>query len=83
VGDLRTFETLLDRFDLDDPALVALVQIVHDTDCKDGKSCRAETIGVAALINGIASAHVDDETRLDRGASVLDDLYEHFRTAGS
>lgn len=82
VGDLCTFETLLDRFALADPALVALGQIVHDIDCKDAKFCRAETVGVASLISGIASAHADDDARLDRGASVLDDLYEHFRTAG-
>jgi len=29
---------------------------------------------------GIAAAHRDDEQRLARGAAVLDDLYEYFRT---
>ena len=83
VGDACTFETLLNEFDLGDPALVALGQIIHDIDCKDEKFGRAETVGVASLINGITNGHVDDDVRLDRGGSALDDLYEHFRTVGS
>jgi hypothetical protein len=33
------------------------------------------------VMSGIAAAHRDDEDRLARGAAVLDDLYESFRTA--
>ena len=81
VGEACTFETLLAEFGLDDPALVALGQIIHDIDCKDDKFGRAEVMGVASLIHGITRAHDDDKARLDRGVAMLDDLYEHFRTA--
>lgn len=81
VGEACTFETLLAEFGLDDPALVPLGQIIHDIDCKDDKFGRAEVMGVASLIHGITRAHDEDEARLDRGVAMLDDLYEHFRTA--
>jgi hypothetical protein len=77
-GACCTFETLLARFGLGDPALRALGEIVHDVDCKDAKFGRAEAAGLAALVDGIAGAHGDDAARLARGAAVLDDLYEHF-----
>jgi hypothetical protein len=80
-GDRCTFEVLLDRLGLDDPALRAIAEIVHDVDLKDGKFGRPEAPGVERLVDGIARAHGDDETRLARGAAVLDDLYESFRGA--
>jgi hypothetical protein len=78
-GDRCTFEVLLERARLDDPALRAIGQIVHDVDLKDGKFGREETAGVAGLISGIVLAHPQDERRLTRGAAVLDDLYQYFR----
>src|SRR5580765_705846 len=45
-GDRCTFETLLLRFGLTDPALRALGEIVHDVDCKDEKFGRAEAAGI-------------------------------------
>lgn len=80
-GDRCTFEVLVDRLGLDDPALRALAEIVHDVDLKDGKFGRPEAPGVERLIDGITRSHAGDETRLARGAAVLDDLYESFRAA--
>jgi hypothetical protein len=78
-GDQCTFEVLRERARLDDPALQAIGEIVHDVDLKDGKFGREETAGVAALIGGIVSAHLEDDQRLARGAAVLDDLHRYFR----
>ena len=77
-GDRCTFETLLARFGLTDPALRAIAEIVHDIDCKDEKFGRPETDGIARLVQGIVAAHDDDATRLARGAAVLDDLHATF-----
>ncbi|HEX5832068.1 MAG TPA: chromate resistance protein ChrB domain-containing protein [Gemmatimonadaceae bacterium] len=77
-GDRCTFETLLERLGLDDPALRAVAEIVHDVDCKDGKFGRPEAAGIAALIDGIAAAHEDDAARLERGGVVFSDLHAHF-----
>jgi hypothetical protein len=78
-GDQCTFETLLARRRLDDRALDALAEIVHDIDCKDDRFGRAETPGVASLLDGIVRTVADDEVRLQRGAALLDELYAHFR----
>ncbi|HEU0015783.1 MAG TPA: chromate resistance protein ChrB domain-containing protein, partial [Longimicrobium sp.] len=80
-GDRCTFEVLLDRLGLDDPALRALAEIVHDVDLKDGRFGRPEAAGVARLIDGIARAHADDDARIVRGGAAFDDLYESFRAA--
>jgi hypothetical protein len=77
-GDKCTFEVLLERAALDDPALQILGEVVHDIDLKDGKFGRAETPGIAGLVGGIVLAHQDDAQRLDRGAAMLDDLYRYL-----
>ncbi|MDO8094153.1 MAG: chromate resistance protein, partial [Candidatus Brocadiales bacterium] len=51
-GEDCTFETLLKRFDLKDPALVQIAEIVHDIDLKDGKFGRAEAAGINQIIIG-------------------------------
>ena len=81
-GDRCTFEVLLQRAGIDDPALAAIGEIIHDIDLKDGKYGREETAGIRTLMSGIAAAHREDEQRLARGAAVLDDLYEYFKAAG-
>jgi hypothetical protein len=78
-GDRCTFEVLLARAGLDDSALAAIGEIVHDIDLKDGKFGREETTGIAHLMEGIAAASKDDERRVERGAAVFDDFYEYFR----
>lgn len=78
VGEDCTFQTLVARFAIDDPALHAIGEIVHDIDCKDEKYGRPETAGVLGLLRGIAASTDDDDARLERGAPVLDNLYAFF-----
>ena len=76
-GDRCTFETLLQRFGLEhDGALRAIAEMVHDVDMKDGKFGRDETPGFERLIAGIVKRHARDEARIERGAELLNDLYE-------
>ena len=77
-GDRCTFETLVRRFRLRDPALRAIGEIVHDIDCKDTKFGRREAAGVEQLLGGIARESATDTTRLRRGAIVFDNLYQSF-----
>lgn len=79
-GDRCTFEVLLARAGLSDPALQAIGEIVHDIDLKDGKFGREEAAGIAHLIAGIAMANEDDEQRIAQGGPVFDNLYRYFRT---
>ncbi|MER9180373.1 chromate resistance protein ChrB domain-containing protein [Mesorhizobium sp. M0323] len=78
-GDRCSFEVLLTRAGLDDPALQAIAEIVHDIDLKDGKFGRDETTGIASLIAGIAMTNKGDEQRIAQGGPVFDNLYQYFR----
>lgn len=78
-GDRCSFEVLLDRMRLDDPALRAIADVVHDIDLKDAKFDRPETAGIAVLVASIAMAHRDDEARIDRASQALDDLYVYYQ----
>lgn len=79
-GDRCTFETLIQRFGLEhDDALGAIAEMVHDVDCKDGQFGRDETPGFARLIDGIIKRNARDEARIQRGAELLNDLYESVR----
>jgi hypothetical protein len=77
-GDLCSFEVFLKRLRIDDPALQAIAEIIHDIDLKDGKFARAETAGMASFILGVAHLHRDDQERIERGSVLLDALYEYF-----
>jgi hypothetical protein len=78
VGEDCTFQTLVKRFGLDDRALEAVGEVVHDIDCKDDKYDRPETAGIHGLLRAVADANANDEDRLDRGFPLFDDLYGFF-----
>ena len=78
-GDRCTFEVLLARLGLNDKAMTAIAEIVHDIDLKDTKFGREETGGIAHLVTGLCHASKDDARRLEQGAAVFDNLYEYFR----
>src|SRR5512132_1749387 len=78
-GDRCSFEVLLARSGLDNPALTAIAEIVHDIDLKDGKFGREEASGIKMLIAGICADTRDDDQRLARGAMIFDALYAVFR----
>ncbi len=77
-GDLCTFEVLLRRQELRDPALESIAQIVHDIDLKEPVYRRPETAGVATMIDGIARRHESDQARLTAGFELFDALYAQF-----
>ena len=81
-GDRCTFETLLARFGLDDPALRALAEIVHDIDCKDGKYDRPEAAGLDSILAGLVRAQPDDARRIEQGSALMDALYTQLGSAG-
>ena len=80
-GDNCSFEVLLTRAGISDPALKAIAEIVHDIDLKDGKFGHPETAGIAHVISGICRTQGADEARVGRGKELFDDIYEQFRRA--
>jgi hypothetical protein len=79
VGDRCTFETLLQAFELREPGLSSIAEIIHDIDVKDAKFERPEVAGVAAVIGGIALCQSEDEARIALGGGVFDGLLRVFR----
>jgi hypothetical protein len=78
VGDRCTFEVLVARMGLDDPALAAIGEIIHDLDLRDGKFGREETPGVRSALDGICTVARDDDQRIAAATPMLDGLYAHF-----
>lgn len=74
VGPLCTFEVLLRAFDLRDPALQALGDIVHELDVQ-GPATRPETPGVDALLRGLWAADLSDLDLEAQAHPLFDHLY--------
>ena len=77
-GDRCTFETLITRFSITDPAVARIAEIVHDLDLKDGKfgAPEAATLGIA--IDGLQLSTTDDSTLLEQGMTLFEALYRSF-----
>jgi hypothetical protein len=82
-GDRCSFEVLLAESGLREPALQVIAEIVHDLDLKDGKFGRAETEGVRQLLSGITLSSESDKSRLERGATLFEDLYRSLQRSPS
>ena len=78
-GDLCTFEVLLRWSGIQEPALQAVAEVVHDIDLKDGKYGRPEAAGLAPIIAGMALRHAEDAARLGEGSALFESLYSSFR----
>jgi hypothetical protein len=79
-GGHCTFEVLIDRFGLDQPALRRIAEIVHDIDLKDRRYDSPETPTIAALVDGVRQAHGDDGVALERGIQIFEALFRSFET---
>ncbi|MGI8497898.1 MAG: chromate resistance protein ChrB domain-containing protein [Gemmatimonadaceae bacterium] len=78
-GDRCSFETLLQRFGIDDPALRAVGEVVHDIDCKDEKFDRPESSGVESILAGLVKAQSQALRRLELGGAIFDALYAQLQ----
>ena len=47
-----SFEVMLEEFQLDDPAMLAVSEIIHDIDLKEDRFGRPETAGIHGLFSG-------------------------------
>lgn len=78
-GDLCSFDTLLQRFDLGrDPALAVLAAIVRGADT-DRHDLAPEAAGLHAISLGLAHNHADDHALLKQGLVIYDALYAWAR----
>jgi len=77
-GDRCSFEVMIQRFQLQDRALVLLAEVIHDIDLKDTKYDRAETYGFNALLTGLVASQPNDDQRMTEGFRLFENLYAYF-----
>ena len=77
-GDDCTFETLIKAFDLKDPALQLIAEIVHDIDLKDNKYDRKEAEGLGQIVTGLSQKLRNDNKLLEKGIEIFDALYQYY-----
>ena len=65
-------------FDLKDPALRPIAEIVHDIDLKDNKYNRKEADGIDQIITGLSKKLNNDNTLLEKGMEIFDALYQNY-----
>lgn len=75
-----TFETILRRYELHDPVLWRLAEIVHEADLDDARYDAAEAPGLDAALRGLSLLGSDEQT-LAVSAVLFDGLYEYYRRA--
>jgi hypothetical protein len=79
-GEDCTFETILRRYQLDDPPLWDVARIVHEADLADDRFDAPEAPGLDVVCHGLSMVRSDDEV-LAVAAAVFDGLYEYRRRA--
>lgn len=75
-----TFETIVRRYDLLDPALARIAQIVHEADLDDGRFDAPEAPGLDTVLRGLSMTG-DDARTLALTGPLFDGLHEFFRRA--
>jgi hypothetical protein len=76
-----TFETMLARYELDDPALAEIARIVHEADLGDERHDAPEARGLDVILRGLSMVVDSDEEMLALSGPIYDGLYEYRRRA--
>ncbi|MFD1939662.1 chromate resistance protein ChrB domain-containing protein [Nonomuraea mangrovi] len=79
-GDDCSFETILRRYELDDPVLWKVAEIVHEADIDDERFDAPEARGMDVILRGL-SMICDDDRMLEITGPIFDGLYEFHRRA--
>ena len=74
-GARCTFEVLVHRFGITDPAVHRLAELVHDVDFKDERFQAPDAATLERLVQGLRAAHEDDHALLAHGIAVVEALY--------
>jgi len=73
-----TFETILRRYELTDPVLWRIAEVVHEADLDDGRYDAPEAAGLDAVLRGLSMTGTDQQT-LAVGEAIFAGLYEFYR----
>ncbi len=75
-----SFETILHHYELADPVLWKLAEIVHEADLNDERFDAPEAPGLDVILRGLSMTRTDKEVIALTGP-VFDALYEYHRRA--
>jgi hypothetical protein len=75
-----SFETILRRYELQDPVLWDLARIVHEADLADDRYDAPEAPGLDVVLRGLSMVASDQEV-IALAGRLFDGLYEHRRRA--
>jgi hypothetical protein len=78
VGGDCSFETVLRRYELTDPVLWRIAEIVHVADLDDDRFDAPEAPGLDVLLRGLSMTGTDEQTLAISGP-LFDGLYEYHR----
>jgi hypothetical protein len=78
VGGDCSFETILRVYELTDPVLWRIAEIVHVADLDDDRFDAPEAPGLDVLLRGLSMTGTDEQT-LDVSGPLFDGLYEFHR----
>jgi hypothetical protein len=78
VGGDCSFETVLRHYDLTDPVLWRIAEIVHVADLDDDRFDAPEAAGLDVLLRGLSMTGTDEQTLAVSGP-MFDALYEYHR----
>ena len=73
-----SFETILRRYDLDDPVLWRIAAIVHEADLEDQRYDAPEAPGLDMVLRGLSMTRSDHEI-LSLSGPIFDGIYEYCR----
>jgi hypothetical protein len=79
-GGSCSFETFLRIYELDDPVLWEIAEIVHEADLADERYDAPEARGLDVLLRGLSLIRDDDEL-LRLSGPLFDGLYEYRKRA--
>ncbi|MGH9338711.1 MAG: chromate resistance protein ChrB domain-containing protein [Acidobacteriota bacterium] len=74
-----SFESILQKYDLNDPALLRLAEIVHAADIRADVDKDPLARGLEAIATGFSILFPDDETNLEKQFVIYDALYAWCR----
>jgi hypothetical protein len=73
-----SFETILRRYELTDPVLWRIAEIIHEADLDDERYDALEAAGLDVALRGLSMISTDEETLALTGP-LFDGLYEYYR----
>lgn len=75
-----SFETILRRYDITDPVLWRIAEIIHEADLDDERYDAPEAPGIDVALRALSMV-CDDEQVLAHTRPLFDGLYEYYRRA--